>query len=145
MIPFSRLYLILFSHTFQLFITQHSLVQFLLHLVEEIGTAFVFPTFDVGIEAVAILRLNTEYLVENRGELFERHVAVVDAAHLVDAVDKLHEVDGIARPLQEAGGGFCCVVGGYQWWHLGRGKEFLHLPHERQGLADICGNLSLFF
>ena len=37
---------------------------FLLHLVEEIGTAFVFPTFDVGIEAVAILRLNTEYLVE---------------------------------------------------------------------------------
>ena len=70
MIPFSRLYLILSSHTFQLFIAQHSLVQFLLHLVEEIGTAFVFPTFDVGIEAVAILRLNTEYLVENRGELF---------------------------------------------------------------------------
>lgn len=59
MIPFSRLYLILSSHTFQLFIAQHSLVQFLLHLVEEIGTAFVFPTFDVGIEAVAILRLNT--------------------------------------------------------------------------------------
>ncbi len=60
----------LFSHPLQLLITQHSLVQFLLHLVEEIGTAFVFPTFDVGIEAVAILRLNTEYLVENRGELF---------------------------------------------------------------------------
>lgn len=60
----------LFSHPFQLFIAQHSLVQFLLHLVEEIGTAFVFPMFDVGIEAVAILRLNTEYLVENRGELF---------------------------------------------------------------------------
>ena len=37
-----------------------------------------------------------------RGKLFERHVAVVDAAHLVDAVDKFHEVDGIARPLQEA-------------------------------------------
>ena len=51
MIPFSRLYLILSSHTFQLFIAQHSLVQFLLHLVEEIGTAFVFPTFDVGIES----------------------------------------------------------------------------------------------
>lgn len=60
----------LFSHPLQLLIAQHSLVQFLLHLVEEIGTAFVFPTFDVGIEAVAILRLNTEYLVENRGELF---------------------------------------------------------------------------
>lgn len=72
MIPFSRLYLILSSHTFQLFIAQHSLVQFLLHLVEEIGTAFVFPTFDVGIEAVAILRLNTEYPygvpgIKNRG------------------------------------------------------------------------------
>ena len=113
MIPFSRLYLILSSHTFQLFIAQHSLVQFLLHLVEEIGTAFVFPTFDVGIEAVAILRLNTEYFVKKRGELFERHVAVVDTAHLVYAVDKFHEVDGIARPLQEAGGGFSCVVGGY--------------------------------
>ena len=72
MIPFSRLYLILSSHTFQLFIAQHSLVQFLLHLVEEIGTAFVFPTFDVGIEAVAILRLNTEYLVENRGGLYQQ-------------------------------------------------------------------------
>ena len=70
MIPFSRLYLILSSHTFQLFIAQHSLVQFFLHPVNEIGAAFVFPTFDVGIEAVAILRLNTEYLVENRGELF---------------------------------------------------------------------------
>ena len=113
MIPFSRLYLILSSHTFQLFIAQHSLVQFLLHLVEEIGTAFVFPTFDVGIEAVAVLRLNPEYLVKKRGKLFERHIAVVDTTHLVDAVDKLHEVYGVARPLQEAGGVFSCVVGGY--------------------------------
>ena len=38
---------------------------------------------------------------------------VVDAAHHVYAVDKFHEVDGIARPLKKAGGGFCCVVGGY--------------------------------
>ena len=56
---------------------------------------------------------NPEYLIEKWGELFERHIAVVDAAHLVDAVDKFHEVDGIARPLKKAGGGFCCVVGGY--------------------------------
>ena len=135
----------LFSHPLQLLITQHSLVQFFLHPVNEIGAAFVLPAFDVGVETVAVLRLNPEYLVKERGKLFERHVAVVDAAHLVDAVDKFHEVDGIARPLQEAGGGFCCVVGGYQWRHLGRGKEFLHLPHERQGLADVGGNLSLFF
>ena len=135
----------LFSHPLQLLITQHSLVQFFLHPVKEVGAAFVLPAFDIGVETVAVLRLNPEYLVKERGKLFERHVAVVDAAHLVDAVDKFHEVDGIARPLQEAGGGFCCVVGGYQWRHLGRGKEFLHLPHERQGLADIGGNLSLFF
>ena len=115
------------------------------HTASEVGAAFVLPAFDVGVETVAVLRLNPEYLVKERGKLFERHVAVVDAAHLVDAVDKFHEVDGIARPLQEAGGGFCCVVGGYQWRHLGRGKEFLHLPHERQGLADVGGNLSLFF
>ena len=135
----------LFSHPLQLLITQHSLVQFFLHPVNEIGAAFVLPAFDIGVETVAVLRLNPEYLVKERGKLFERHVAVVDAAHLVDAVDKFHEVDGIARPLKKAGGGFCCVVGGYQWRHLGRGKEFLHLPHERQGLADIGGNLSLFF
>ena len=82
-------------------------------LVKEVGAAFVLPAFDVGVETVAVLRLNPEYLVKERGKLFERHVAVVDAAHLVDAVDKFHEVDGIARPLQEAGGGFCCVIGGY--------------------------------
>lgn len=34
------------------------------------GGVYRMLTFDVGIEAVAILRLNTEYLVENRGELF---------------------------------------------------------------------------
>ena len=115
------------SHAFQFLIAQHPLVQFLLHPVKKVGAAFVFPSFDVGIKAVTVFRINAEYLVKKRGKLFERHVAVVDAAHLVDAVDKFHEVDGIARPLQEAGGGFCCVVGGYQWRHLGRGKEFLHL------------------
>ena len=103
----------LFSHPLQLLITQHSLVQFFLHPVNEIGAAFVLPAFDIGVETVAVLRLNPEYLVKERGKLLERHVAVVDAAHLVDAVDKFHEVDGVARPLKKAGGGFCCVVGGY--------------------------------
>lgn len=103
----------LFSHPLQLLITQHSLVQFFLHPVNEIGAAFVLPAFDIGVETVAVLRLNPEYLVKKRGKLFERHVAVVDAAHLVNAIDKFHEVDGVARPLQEAGSGFCCVVGGY--------------------------------
>ena len=94
----------LFSHSFQLFITQHSLVQFLLHPVKKVGAAFVLPAFDVGIETVAVLRINTEYLVKKRGKLFKRHVAVVDAAHLIDAVDKFHEVDGVARPLKKTGG-----------------------------------------
>ena len=91
------------SHAFQFLIAQHPLVQFLLHPVKKVGAAFVFPSFDVGIKAVTVFRINAEYLVKKRGKLFEWHVAVVDAAHLVDAVDKLHEVDGIARPLQEAG------------------------------------------
>ncbi len=103
----------LFSHPLQLLITQHSLVQFFLHPVNEIGAAFVLPAFDVGIEAVAILRFDAEYLVKKRSELFERHIAVVDAAHLVDAVDEFHEVDGVARPLQKAGSVLGCVVGGY--------------------------------
>ena len=79
MIPFSRLYLILSSHTFQLFIAQHSLVQFLLHLVEEIGTAFVFPTFDVGIEAVAALRLHSKELVHDFRQFLKLHVSVIHA------------------------------------------------------------------
>lgn len=103
----------LFSHPLQLLITQHSLVQFFLHPVNEIGAAFVLPAFDISVEAVAVFRINPEYLIEKWGELFERHIAVVDAAHHVYAVDKFHEVDGIARPLKKAGGGFCCVVGGY--------------------------------
>ena len=84
----------LFSHPLQLLITQHSLVQFFLHPVNEIGAAFVLPAFDISVEAVAVFRINPEYLIEKWGELFERHIAVVDAAHHVYAVDKFHEVDG---------------------------------------------------
>ena len=104
----------LFSHPLQLLITQHSLVQFFLHPVNEIGAAFVLPAFDISVEAVAVLVItpNQSYR-EDGARLFERHIAVVDAAHHVYAVDKFHEVDGIARPLKKAGGGFCCVVGGY--------------------------------
>ena len=36
-------------------VREHSLVQFLLHSVKEIGAAFVLPAFDVYIEAVAVL------------------------------------------------------------------------------------------
>ena len=89
----------LFSHPLQLLITQHSLVQFFLHPVNEIGAAFVLPAFDISVEAVAVFRINPEYLIEKWGELFERHIAVVDAAHHVYAVDKFHEVDGILADI----------------------------------------------
>lgn len=80
----------LFSHPLQLLITQHSLVQFFLHPVNEIGAAFVLPAFDISVEAVAVFRINPEYLIEKWGELFERHIAVVDAAHHVYAVGRWH-------------------------------------------------------
>ena len=46
---------ILSSHALHFFVAEHSLVQFLLHSVKEIGAAFVLPAFDVYIEAVAVL------------------------------------------------------------------------------------------
>ena len=107
-----------YRNTYRLFISSSSSriilsFSFSCILVKEVGAAFVLPAFDIGVEAVAVLRLNPEFLVKMRGKLFERHIAVVDTTHLVDAVDKLHEVYGVARPLQEAGGVFSCVVGGY--------------------------------
>lgn len=45
----------LFSHPLQLLITQHSLVQFFLHFVKEVGAALVLPAFDVDVETVAVL------------------------------------------------------------------------------------------
>ena len=101
----------LFSHPLQLLITQHSLVQFFLHPVNEIGAAFVLPAFDISVEAVAVFGFYTENPVQQRGKLFERHIAVVDAAHLIDAVDKFHKVDGVARPLKRRSG----IVG----WRFG--------------------------
>ena len=46
----------LFSHPLQLLITQHSLVQFFLHPVNEIGAAFVLPAFDISVEAVDVYK-----------------------------------------------------------------------------------------
>ena len=55
-------------HTIQLIIAQHPLVQFLLHSVKEVGAAFVLPAFDVGVETVAVLRLNPEYPCKGAGQ-----------------------------------------------------------------------------
>ena len=35
------------SHTFQLIITPHLLIQLYLHLIKEVGTAVVLPSLDV--------------------------------------------------------------------------------------------------
>ena len=47
--------LFLSSHPFHFLIPQHLLVEFFLHPVKEVGTAFAFPAFDVNVEAVAVL------------------------------------------------------------------------------------------
>ena len=43
------------SHSLQLIISPHLLVQPRLHLIKEVGTAIIFPTLDVRVEAVAVL------------------------------------------------------------------------------------------
>ena len=43
------------SHSLQLIISPHLLVQLHLHLIKEVGTAVVLPSLDVCIEAVAVL------------------------------------------------------------------------------------------
>ena len=110
--PLSCLWYRLSSHPFQLLVTQNLSVEFLLHPVKEISAAFVLPAFDVDVETVAVFGFDAEYPVQERGKLFERHFTVVDTAHFIDAVDKFHEVDGVARPLQGLGRVFGRVIGG---------------------------------
>lgn len=88
------------SHALQFLITEHLLVEFLLHPVKEVGSALVLSAFNVNVETIAIFGLYTEYLVKKRRKLFQRHIAVVDTAHFVDAVNQFYEVNGVARPLQ---------------------------------------------
>ncbi len=91
---------LLFSHAFQFLVLTYSFIQLCQHPVEEIGAAFVLALLYGGVISVTFLGLKTEELVEYRGHHFQRGFSVVDAAHLVDAVDQFHEVDGIACPLQ---------------------------------------------
>ena len=103
-------------HALQFLVAEHLFVQLLLHPVKEVGATLVLPTFDVYVETVAVFRLDAENLVENRGKLFKRHIAVVDTAHLVDTVYQFYEVDGVARPLQGRDWIFGYVVGGCLDW-----------------------------
>ena len=86
-------------HPLQFLIPANLLVEFLLHLVNEIGTAGILAQFDGRVEAVALLGVEPEELVEGRGEHLQGCLSVVNAAHLAQPVNKFHEVEGVAHPL----------------------------------------------
>ena len=87
-------------HPLQFLIPSNLLIEFLLHLVDEIGTAGILAQFDGRVVAVALLGVEPEELVEGRGEHLQGCLAVVDAAHLAQPVNQFYEVEGVARPLQ---------------------------------------------
>ena len=57
------------------------------HLFKEVGATVAFPAFDVRIEAVAVFGLHTEKGIEDRGKLFQRSLAAIDAAGGVEGID----------------------------------------------------------
>ena len=87
-------------HPLQFLIPSNLLIEFLLHLVDEIGTAGILAQFDGRVVAVALLGVEPEELVEGRGEHLQGCLSVVNAAHLAQPVNQFHEVEGVARPLQ---------------------------------------------
>ena len=78
----------------------YPLVQPVLHLFKKMRVADGFPAFDVGVMAVTVLGFHAEKRVEHQCKLFQWDFTVIDAAHLMDAVYHLHQVDGVARPAQ---------------------------------------------
>lgn len=128
-------------HPFPLLVHIHAPIEFLLHLVEEIGAAVILAQFEVGIYAVAIFRLHIEQRVEEGGKFADGYLAVIDTAHLCHTVEDFNEVGGFARSAQGSGGlhHLVMVVGSglrIQWRHLAR-DMLLHLAHESKGFADI--------
>ena len=93
-------HILLPPHPLQFLIPSNLLIEFLLHLVDEIGTAGILAQFDGGVVAVTLLGVESEELVEGRGEHLQGSLAVVYTAHLAQPVNQLHKVEGVARPLQ---------------------------------------------
>lgn len=58
---------ILPPHPLQFLIPSNLLIEFLLHLVDKIGTAGILAQFDGRVVAVALLGVEPEELVEGRG------------------------------------------------------------------------------
>ena len=138
-------------HPLQFLIPSNLLIEFLLHLVDEIGAAGILSQFDGGVVAVTLLGIEPEELIEGRSEHLQGCLAVVDATHLAQPVNQFYEVEGVARPLQGllrfafSRGNNSWLDVGCEWRHLGSGKKLLHLPYERESLADIVGYFLLFF
>ena len=136
-------HILLPPHPLQFLIPSNLLIEFLLHLVDEIGAAGILAQFDGGVVAVTLLGVESEELVEGRGEHLQGSLAVVYTAHLAQPVNQLHKVEGVARPLQGLlCFAFCCgdnggMDVGCEWWHLGSCKELLHLTHKGKGFAYI--------
>ena len=78
-------------HPLQFLIPSNLIIEFLLHLVDEIGTAGILAQFDGRIVAVALLGVEPEELVEGRGEHLQRGLSVVNAAHLAQPVNRFYE------------------------------------------------------
>ena len=111
-------HILLPPHPLQFLIPSNLFVEFLLHLVDEVGAAGILAQFDGGVVAVTLLGVEPKELIEGRGEHLQRSLAVVDAAHLAQSVNQFYEVEGVARPLEgSCRGGGCYFRGvGYLDW-----------------------------
>ena len=61
-------HILLPPHPLQFLIPSNLLIEFLLNLVDEIGAAGILAQFDGGVVAVTLLGVESEELVEGRGE-----------------------------------------------------------------------------
>ena len=111
-------YILLPPHPLQFLIPSNLFVEFLLHLVDEVGATGILAHFDGGVGAVTLLGVEPKELIEGRGEYLQGRLAVVNATHLAKPIDKFHQIKGVPRPLEgSCRGGGCYFRGvGYLDW-----------------------------
>ena len=139
-------------HPLQFLIPTNLFIEFLLHLVDEIGTAGILSQFDGGVVAVTLLGVEPEELIEGRSEHLQGCLAVVDAAHLAQPVNQFYEVEGVSRPLQGllrfafSRGNNSWLDVGCKWWHFGvvLTGELHHLADEGYRLLGMDAQLFLY-
>ena len=69
-------------------------------MVKEICTTVTLPFFDVSIEPIAIFAVYTKQVIKKRTELFDTCLAVVDARHFCESVNKFYQVRNLSRPIE---------------------------------------------